>query len=103
MIGCALHRDCRRRGRSRCGRCRWGGEVDGGRAQRPRHADAAVAVLNLDFAQVACVEKFGKLPDQIGIDLHGRSDELRGRKEGVRTCRSRWSPYRYKKSKQKLT
>src|SRR3546814_14299109 len=48
-----------------------GGEVDGGRAQRPRHADAAVAVLNLDFAQVACVEKFGKLPDQIGIDLHG--------------------------------
>src|SRR3546814_19351787 len=94
-------------------------EVDGGRAQRPRHADAAVAVLNLDFAQVACVEKFGKLPDQIGIDLHGcalgrgighlnpcftydsrsspvcahRSEERRVGKECVSTCRSRWSPY----------
>src|SRR3546814_14299232 len=90
-----------------------GGEVDGGRAQRPRHADAAVAVLNLDFAQVACVEKFGKLPDQIGIDLHGcalgrgighlnpcftydsrsRSEESRVGKEWFSTCRAQWSPY----------
>src|SRR3546814_19970802 len=34
-------------------------------------------------------------------DHHGaiRSEERRGGKEGVSTCRSRWSPYHYKKKK----
>src|SRR3546814_17849755 len=34
-----------------------------------------------------------------GMDAHGwlkRSEERRGGKEGVSTCRSRWSPYIYK-------
>ena len=33
-------------------------------------ADAALAVLNLDFAQPGLVEQFGELADECGIDLH---------------------------------
>src|SRR3546814_19484235 len=39
----------------------------------------------------------GHGPDQIGAK--GRSEERRVGKEGVSTCRSRWSPYHYKKKK----
>src|SRR3546814_3940852 len=37
----------------------------------------------------------GNQPDQ----LRSRSEERRGGKECVSTCRSRWSPYHYKKHK----
>src|SRR3546814_20026638 len=33
----------------------------------------------------------------LGMDRAGRSEERRVGKEGVSTCRSRWSPYNYKK------
>src|SRR3546814_2572662 len=36
-------------------------------------------------------------PDQVG---HRRSEERRVGKEWVSTCRSRWSPYHYKKKSQ---
>src|SRR3546814_19197122 len=34
-------------------------------------------------------------------DVCFRSEERRVGKEGVRTCRSRWSPYHYKRNKKK--
>src|SRR3546814_12706661 len=33
------------------------------------------------------------------VESHGRSEERRVGKECVSTCRSRWSPYHYKKKK----
>src|SRR3546814_11516738 len=37
--------------------------------------------------------------DVMEVDVDGRSEERRVGKECVSTCRSRWSPYHYKKKK----
>src|SRR3546814_12036769 len=37
--------------------------------------------------------RIGKVGLTVGEPLHGRSEERRVGKEGVSTCRSRWSPY----------
>src|SRR3546814_17428294 len=47
---------------------------------------------------------FGAISGALALPFIGatalRSEERRVGKEGVRTCRSRWSPYHYKKKKQ---
>src|SRR3546814_19362605 len=43
----------------------------------------------------AAVVPQGGLPEQPGAQ--GRTEQRRGGKVGVHTCRSRWSPYHYKK------
>src|SRR3546814_16828477 len=42
------------------------------------------------------------LPDMVAAVRKHRSDERRVGKECVRTCRSRWSPYHYKKKNYNL-
>src|SRR3546814_2256961 len=47
----------------------------------------ALADLGIGFS------KLGRLADQLGVKVYGRSEERRVGKECVSTCRSRWSPY----------
>src|SRR3546814_15305419 len=54
-----------------------------------------------DFAERrARARGFDRVCEQIGFDRL-RSEERRVGKECVSTCRSRWSPYHYKKNKKK--
>src|SRR3546814_14903567 len=68
------------------------------RHQRGGNAESAVALLRnligraLDRAGVA---EFGDL-----VECLKRSEERRVGKECVSTCRSRWSPYHYKKKQE---
>src|SRR3546814_18809280 len=64
-------------------------------------ADAADPVVtNANFASVSIVNEKGQL---IATTLANRSEERRVGKECVRTCRSRWSPYHYKKNTNYIT
>src|SRR3546814_16064723 len=57
----------------------------------------AIMILDQQFAAVIILGRFEKDGDrQVAAD---RSEERRVGKECVSTCRSRWSPYNYKKKK----
>src|SRR3546814_17034535 len=61
-------------------------------------ATAEVAAIGQRNPQLALAASM--LVDQVGeLGFHGRSEERRVGKECVSTCRSRWSPYHYKKKK----
>src|SRR3546814_11579608 len=59
------------------------------------------------FSSTRCivVRQLENLPDESveGLLVYCRSEERRVGKECVSTCSSRWSPYHYKKKKQKTT
>src|SRR3546814_15329127 len=64
------------------------------RAKAGERYEAFVAALGRRLANGP------KLRQEIPDDIEPRSEERRVGKEGVSTCRSRWSPY-HKKKKQK--
>src|SRR3546814_10946823 len=70
----------------------------------PRVHDAVVAEGDVDAGghQFLDPGHAAALGIAVVAALQGRSEERRVGKEGVRTCRSRWSPYHYKKTQKEL-
>src|SRR3546814_20667013 len=79
-----------------------GGAIGQATALLLSNAGAAVALLDRNLA--AAPEGQRKVHDQGGNAMALRSEERGEGKEGVRTCRCRWSTYRLKKkiNEQKL-
>src|SRR3546814_17462693 len=62
---------------------------------------ASKLVVMSEFGRGTLIDIYGADAEQIEVIEHGRSGERSVGKEWVSTCRSRWSPVRYKKKKRK--
>src|SRR3546814_17774683 len=84
------------------GSCRDSTRAGAATLRAPEHPRSSKYQGDREMTTVATAQvPMGRSAQPLEVTEAGRSEERRVGKECVRTCRSRWSPYHYKKKKNK--